>query len=343
MPIPYFHPELIANVIENPVCCLFASLLGLFLCFTPCLASERLFTSDEPRTFQSMRDTLLNLGTDSASCRSVGGIVFEDGPITISLDSGTFVFLERYEGRRVSALFMGSGTVTFFPGYKTEITNLRRFYHADVYTEEFEKAVFVFTDNQFPAQFAEFSSQPIEKAKDGFAQLNTSATEFMSENDRTDLDGALARCLLTNEKAPIFYAQVWKARVHETVVAHDAYEYEPYRLIFKNLVNGPSSMTFVNQCPAPSGWPILSDDGVDPADQVSTQKHTLTCMIDRGLDMTNHDRINMTVQSDQFTVAAFIPYVIIKRRLRVSRNQPPCNVSIKGFIEILGKATAMVS
>ncbi|MBK6290513.1 MAG: hypothetical protein IPF59_01990 [Ignavibacteria bacterium] len=249
-----------------------------------------------PATFEAFRDTVLNLKLDSSSHRQIGGVIFEDGLITISLDSGSWVYLERYDGRPVAGVFSGSGTVTFTPNHPTEVVNLQRFYHADQFSEEFDKAVFIFTDNRLPSLINEFpASGSVPESMQGSALM---ATSFISENDNKDVDGAFSRCLLNNYSSPLFYAQLKYRKDMECYVVHNPYDIEPFILSARHEKKGPKSMTFINQCPDVSGWPPLSDDGVEGHDQVRTIKHTMTCDIARSLDMKTHDRIDMEVNAD---------------------------------------------
>ncbi|MCX6139352.1 MAG: M1 family aminopeptidase [Candidatus Kapabacteria bacterium] len=251
---------------------------------------------DGAKSFEAFRDTLLNLQIDSSSYRQVGGVVFEDGLITISLDSGSLVFLERYEGRRMIALFRGSGTAMFTPNHPTEVVNLQRFYHADQFSEEFDRGIFVFSDNRLTSLLDEFPAGGTV-AKE-FGAMVAEATEFISENDRLDIDGALSRCLLNEYTAPIFHAKLHYQKVMECILSHNPYDTEPFYLIARHDKKGPSELTFINQCPDVHGWPTLTDDGVEPTDQVRTSLHTMTCTIARSLDMITHDRVDMVVRAD---------------------------------------------
>lgn len=248
------------------------------------------------RTFEAFRDTLLNLQIDSSTVRQIGGLVFEDGLITISLDSGSLVFLERYEGKRIIALFKGSGTAMYSPNHPTEVVNLQRFYHADQFSEEFDKGIFVFTDNRLASLIDEFpASGTVAKE---FGAMVSEATEFISENDRLDIDGALSRCLLNDYASPIFHAKLHYQKVMECILSHNPYDTEPFYLIARHDKKGPRDMTLINQCPDVNGWPPLTDDGVEPTDQVSTSLHTMTCAIARSLDMITRDRVDMIVRAD---------------------------------------------
>ncbi|MBC8125251.1 MAG: hypothetical protein H7X70_05915, partial [Candidatus Kapabacteria bacterium] len=251
---------------------------------------------DGPRTFESFRDTLLSANIDSTSVRQIGGIVFEDGLITISIDSGTMVYLDRYEGRRFAALFRGAGTVIFTPNHPSEVVNLKRFYHAEQFSEEFEEAIFIFTDNRLTTLIEEFPTSGA--VPEEFGHMTDEARDLMSENDRRDIDGALSRCLLNSYGSPFFAAGLKYRKVMKCIVSHNPYDIEPFKLVAQHEKKGPKSMTFINQCPDVSGWPALTDDGVEPTDQVSTQLHTMNCVIARSLDMITHDRIDMTVKAD---------------------------------------------
>ena len=65
--------------------------------------------------YEQMRDSLVSVELDSANGRLVEGLMFEDGLITLSLDSGMVVPLRAIGGRSIGLVFRGRGTVTYSP------------------------------------------------------------------------------------------------------------------------------------------------------------------------------------------------------------------------------------
>lgn len=247
--------------------------------------------------FEAFRDTLLNLRIDTSSAKLVEGLVFEDGLITIGLDSGVVVFLDRFDGRRVGALFIGTGSVSFTPNHPTEVTNLRRFYPNDVFAEDIDRACIAFADSRFIDQVNEYPDFT-DRLSEKFSDVHKSFSSMVEENNRTDIDGPLSRALLNNYREKLFYLQGWYKKEMECILTRNPYDVEPYRLMARHEPKGISSLTFINQCPAPEGWPTMSDDGVEVSDQVETHKHTMVCNIDRSLEMQTTDLIDMKVRVD---------------------------------------------
>ena len=67
----------------------FRLLCGAFLMLcSSVFVPQMLAGGDGPRPFETFRDTLLAAEIDSSTVRQVSSLVFEDGLITISLDSG---------------------------------------------------------------------------------------------------------------------------------------------------------------------------------------------------------------------------------------------------------------
>ncbi len=246
--------------------------------------------------YELMRDSLLNLTVDASSHRLVEGLLFEDGLISISLDSGSVAFMERYDGRLVAAVFRGRGTVAFTPNYVTEVINLKRFTGQEQLSEEFDRAVFVFTDNRFAELINETRASGAPPAN--LLSMKKDVQELLARNDNREVDARVARCLLNGTTAPGFFARTWLKNDVEVIVGHDPFQYEPYTLAARRAKGGPSNLTFINQCPDVHGWPELPDSGVEPGDLVSVSHHKLTCAIDRSLDLSAEDVLTMEVLED---------------------------------------------
>lgn len=93
--------------------------------------------------YEQVRNALTSVELDSANARLVEGLMFEDGLITLSLDSGMVVPMQTVGGRSIGLVFRGRGSVTYSPNITTEVVNLRRFYPQDRFVEDVTSVVIV--------------------------------------------------------------------------------------------------------------------------------------------------------------------------------------------------------
>ncbi|MEY3386436.1 MAG: hypothetical protein RIR53_1247 [Bacteroidota bacterium] len=251
-------------------------------------------------TYESLMKRLDTLGIDSASHRKVEGLFFEDGLYSISLDSGSIVMLEPVDGRRIAAIFRGTCNVSFTPNHPTELVNLRRFTGATAYAKQCTSAVFVFGDQRLVSLIEEFPTSPI-----GNLVLNkhlNAVKDLMLYKDPQLINPAVARFLLNRDTVPYMRINAYDLSLVggdiDCYITNNPYEMEPFKLTIKDSKNGPKELTSVNMCPDDSRAVEVDSDGSNSLDDVSTQRHTATCNIDRSLDIHVVDDIEMTTRKD---------------------------------------------
>lgn len=255
---------------------------------------------DLTETYEILRDSLKNLSIDSTSHREIAGVLFEDGIYSISLDSGSIAYLHTVDGRRIAAVFHGACTATFTPNNPTEVINLRRFYEGSVYMASCTSAVFIFGDDRLPALIDEFPTSPL--TDDKLVKLTSDVRDILVDDDNGEVYSPVARFLLNRFRVPYVYARLSDMRTNSDRIncwiEYNPAQDEPYSLAISNERKGPSDYVQVCQCPDPNRPTAVREDGSTTYDDVSTQKHTVVCSLDRGLDMTASDKIEMTTLID---------------------------------------------
>ncbi|MBU3699456.1 MAG: hypothetical protein FGM33_05515 [Candidatus Kapabacteria bacterium] len=251
-------------------------------------------------TYESLLKRLDTLGVDSASHRKVEGLFFEDGLYSISLDSGSIVMLEPVDGRRIAAIFRGTCNVSFTPNHPTEQVNLSRFTGATAYSKSCTSAVFVFGDQRLVSLIEEFPTSPIGNLV--LTKHLSTVRRMMVYDEPKQISPALARLILNRDTLPFMRINAYDVSITvgeiDCYVSRNPYEMEPFKLTIKDTKNGPKELTSVNLCPDDSRTVEVDADGSTSLDDVSTQRHIATCMIDRSLDLRVVDNIEMTARRD---------------------------------------------
>ncbi len=254
--------------------------------------------------YESLRDSLQRVELDSANGRLVDGLMFEDGLITLSLDSGIVVPLRTVGGRALGLVFQGHGTVTYSPNIATEAVNLRRFYPHERFVEEVTSIIVVCTDGRLMSMLEEHKRLPL--VMPGMNELAKLWRSYVVDEESGEVDMSLARTMLNNGSAPLLYVHGWRDASKACVVRNDPYALEPYSLTIPTKLLDAYKMTMVCQCPDPSGLPQLASDGTEPMCAVSTQKHVVQCDIQRSLDINVRDEVQMTVRTDSVQWISFL-------------------------------------
>lgn len=254
--------------------------------------------------YESMRDAITRIEIDSADGRLVDGLMFEDGLITLSLDSGVVYPLRKVGGRTIGLVFRGRGSVTYSPNIITEVVNLRRFYPQERFVEDATSMVIAFADDRLLSMLDEQKKLPL--VLPGMSTLISKWRTLIVDEESGEVEESMARALLNNETVPLLYARAWRDDEMACIVQHDPYALEPYSLRFLVRNLGALTMSLISQCPDPSGMPQLASDGTEPMCVVSTQKHVVTCEILRSLDINVRDEVQMTVRSDSVKWMSFM-------------------------------------
>ena len=254
--------------------------------------------------YEQMRDSLVSVQLDSANGKLVEGLMFEDGLMTLSLDSGLVVPLRTVGGRSIGLVFRGRGSVTYSPNIMTEVVNLRRFYPQERYVEEVTSMVIAYADDRLVSMLNEHKRFPMVMT--GARELVTKWRSLVVDEEAGEVEESLARALLNNETVPLLFVRAWRDDEVACVLKHDPYALEPYSLRFLVRNLGAMTMSLVNSCPDPSGMVQLASDGTEPMCVVSTQKHVVQCEIQRSLDIAVRDEVQMTVRSDSVRWMSFM-------------------------------------
>lgn len=250
-------------------------------------------------SYEDMLTAFKGQVVDSNNTYEVEGLLIEDGPITIMLDSGMIHLGTSVGGRAVSAVFTGKGSATFSPTLPVERINLQRFYPNDVYNEEFVSAFFVFVDDGMADLFRSGTRKP--GGTDAEARSKMAAGLKMYVREDKQVESTLARALLNNrrgDKGFVCHTYTTKIGKYQAIMSSDPYDVEPYTMTIGERNTAGWKWTFVNQCPAPAGRLPVDSNGVSGADQLYVSQHTIECAIDKTLSMKTTDRIDVTITTD---------------------------------------------
>jgi len=247
--------------------------------------------------YDKLRDTVRDLTVDSSTVRSVSGVLIENGLITIGLEEGTIAYLKSVQGKRIGMVFKGTGVVSFQPNLVTEQTNLERFTDAASFNAEFTDATFLCLDDKLTSLFNDL---PLGGSAEGLAKIASKHWgSLVMSSPEDELDEAVARTMLNHTSSRVFFSRLEKKDLLDVYAMVNPFEQEPYRLAISKApkVSVPH-LTMVSQCPDPETSGLSTDDGVDPGDIIRNIQHTATIDIERSLDLTGIDRIDMEVISD---------------------------------------------
>lgn len=243
--------------------------------------------------YENLAKAMANLRIDSAGAHRVEGYLFEDGPISLMLDSGVVVSLKPIKGRIIAAVFEGTGEFTYTPVLPVEALNLSRFYKERVFRQPISRAVMYFTSSAMAELFAG-DSVPLTLSKAAVGDVMASINDYMLEADGKLVDAAFSKALLNGYDLPTTYIAVHGTGKWHAAVAANVFEDEPYRLFIREK-DGP--LKWVCSDPPTSGFkPVQEWGGID-GDLVHASQHTLDVRF-KGLSMTTTDRIAFTVTAD---------------------------------------------
>lgn len=243
--------------------------------------------------YENLAKAMANLRIDSAEAHRVEGYLFEDGPISLMLDSGVVVSFKPIKGRIIAAVFEGTGEFTYTPILPVEAINLARFYKERVFRQPIDRVVLFFTSSTMNELFAGDSvSFTLSKAAREFALAQVK--DFLSFDDGKVVNDGFARSLLNGYDNALLYLSVHgKDRWHAYAVS-DPYDTEPYKLTIREKT-GPW-IPVCSDPPTSGDLPVYDWGGTD-ADLVHARQHTLDVKF-KGLTMTTSDRIDFAVVTD---------------------------------------------
>lgn len=251
-------------------------------------------TSAQYATYKDLHSALALVTLDTLGPWSVDGFFFEDGPVTMVLDSGTVWRYQQVQGRTIGAVFKGRGTLTYTPNLPVEQLNLSRFYPERVYTQNIETVSVFFTAESMQDLFSG------EKTKGALpsALAKTVATTYRDmvlNGGEESVDDAISRCLFNGYDGGMTYIvthgqqQSWNS-----MVLIDHAQPEPYRLY---VAKKGDDFTWTNSCPPNDGFKPLQDWGGVVGDLVHLAQHTMMATF-TGLSLTVHDRIDVVAKAD---------------------------------------------
>ncbi len=272
--------------------------------------STVLAAKDPSTKYERLMEQIKTVTVDSSTIRDVAGIVIERGPLMIVFEEGTLGYLKPVAGRRVGVVFKGRALISFHPNLITERTNMRRFYPSEDFLEEATDVVLATTDADVHAQIQE---QPVGGKADGLEELaNKEWTKLVLQAEEREFDDALARTLLNNYDRPVLMCTFKRSDSLSGFTMMNPYDVEPYRLFLERSPHDLARPTLVTQCPENTGLVEITDAGIDAGDLVATSQHTLTIDIDRSMDISGKDRVDMTVLADSLSVVDIGLYPTLK-------------------------------
>lgn len=249
-------------------------------------------------TFPEFVDSVSTIIPDSTSARTVSGVLFVDGPITLALDSGVVVFSKPFKDKPLVFWFIGNGTIQFSPTESVEQLNISRFYKGTQVVEPFTEFIAFCTNPELISSLEEGDKTVFPKE---WARVKKGKKLLFGEDDKYALDTRLTDYILNNLSEHGITAVATKATEPSIVVQHIPNSAEPYRLGLTK-----ESGRYVNASVS-SGAPtthFINDDGSEPDDIAFVKQHTIECRIDRGLNITASDRLDINIRVDS---ALWIP------------------------------------
>lgn len=248
-------------------------------------------------TYREMRRAVLDVRPDSTQIFDVQGIVIEDGPLTVSLDSGTIVFSTPVGKRRLFASFVGKGIVSFTPNIAVERRQLKRFYPNDVYNEECTEVFFVCTDSLVLEQVRDLPHAAQVFPKGTHARFAEGLQSVLHGSDSL-IDQQYATALLNDTPVRSFALQAKGSGEYGCIVINDGFDSEPYTFILNARKSGSNFYKPVCQCPPMSGIVEADDRGVIPGELAYIAQHTMAVRFESNLSMAVNDRMDLKVESN---------------------------------------------
>ncbi len=147
----------------------------------------------------------------------VKGFVLKRDAATFTLD-GVVAFLAPVNGRVTGAAFFGRGTLDLLPPIEVERKSLAELTKAPSLHEEFEQALFRFTDNTLEEtrQNAAHSAGPISTGD--AMELLHSTQRYLKKEGRYNLDGRLLEDVLGGSPGGLFWAFISGKKVSKKIL-----------------------------------------------------------------------------------------------------------------------------
>lgn len=261
------------------------------------LCSVFTLNAQSANRYFSLRNQVENAHLDSTTLRSVNGLFYEHGLISVMLDSGSIAFLTPVDGNQIGVVFIGKGSVSFQPNLVTERTNLRRFINSDVFVVDISTVVIITTDKEF---LTLVNDQPKGGSSAGMSALIYAhwSSLAMGEPD-TLMDETFSTAFLNGFQKNLMIMRIANITEIDAILSYNPYSIEPYMLELREYKEFRiKSPTLVCQCPDINKVAATTDDGVDDGHLVRTHKHAAKIDIERNLDLTGIDQVELSVNED---------------------------------------------
>lgn len=238
------------------------------------------------------------VGVDSTAIYEVSGVLLEDGPLRLVLDSGIVIFMKPIAGRPVAACFVGAGSASFAPTSSVERNNLQRFYPAEQYNEEINRAVLLFADT---AMAEALRGTPARFSGKGLADLTKLLKgSLVYENGTMDSD--LLRCLANGWNGQVLTVLASGTNKWECSMSVSAFQPERYTLYIAEVNSNVRSWKFASMCGAEGETIESRDDGTNAGDVIAIPSHTVDVRFERNLDMSAVDNVRCRALMDNVRV-----------------------------------------
>ena len=238
------------------------------------------------------------VGIDSSAIYEVSGVLIEDGPVKVVLDSGIVMFLKPVAGRPVGACFIGTGSAAFVPTTTVERNNLQRFYPAEQYSEEINRAVLLFADT---ATAEALRGTPARLPAKGLAELMKLAKGSLVYDNGT-MDADLLRCLANGWNRSVLTVLASGTTKWECSMSVSAFQPERYMLYIAEVNSNVRSWKFASMCGAEGETIESRDDGMNAGDVIAIESHTVDARFERDLDLSAVDKVRCRALMDSIRV-----------------------------------------
>ena len=246
--------------------------------------------------YETLHQDLSKATIDMMNGRRVEGVFIQQGPFTITLDSGMLVEFKPVKNLRVGSYFIGKGTISFIPTNVTERTNLKRFYHSESFVEEFQTMIIATTSDVVTSQLDLF--ERIEVPAETVPLAEQAWKELVLSGNGSEIDSRLAVPMLNNFSQQPFMAGFRRLDELHAYVTYDPFDVEPYSLFAVRLERFRDIYAEVVRCTESGTSPVVPEDGSDPADRARLFKHRITATLSPSLDFSATDRMEFEVLSD---------------------------------------------
>jgi hypothetical protein len=196
--------------------------LGSLAISLACMARSQELSPRPVSEHPTIPSIIQEANTDATykALRSIGsGEVFSVKDVVLRRDAGTFTltgtvtFLGSVAGKVTGAVFFGRGTLEVIPPIEVERKSLAELTKEPALHEEFDRAVFRFTDDTYEELKKQSASPPPSSSGGDPMEALAQVQKYLRKERKYNLDGRILEDVLTTRPGGLFWAFVRGHRV----------------------------------------------------------------------------------------------------------------------------------